>query len=196
MEDLEYSQEDLEKIKICFNEMVKNRKSSVDLSLDIKEIENNLKIDVAEVKNYKKKDGTTDAAQVKSNILKEAITVVQESKKSQLQDKADLLEEYVDDIKNEKYNNDIIDTYVNKANVLTDVKAEYKEITKSYTGLLDKDTIKALDKISKLVQKDYLREQKEKLEDKSGKKKSKKQPSVSGVDTLALELMKKLGINL
>ncbi len=196
MEDLEYSQEDLEKIKICFNEMVKNRKSNVDLSLDIKEIENNLKIDVAEVKNYKKKDGTTDAAQVKSNILKEAITVVQESKKSQLQDKADLLEEYVDDIKNEKYNNDIIDTYVNKANVLTDVKAEYKEITKSYTGLLDKDTIKALDKISKLVQKDYLREQKEKLEDKSGKKKSKKQPSVSGVDTLALELMKKLGINL
>ena len=196
MEDLEYSQEDLEKIKICFNEMVKNRKSNVDLSLDIKEIENNLKIDVAEVKNYKKKDGTTDAAQVKSNILKEAITVVQESKKSQLQDKADLLEEYVDDIKNEKYNNDIIETYVNKANVLTDVKAEYKEITKSYTGLLDKDTIKALDKISKLVQKDYLREQKEKLEDKSGKKKSKKQPSVSGVDTLALELMKKLGINL
>ena len=196
MEDLEYSQEDYEKIKICFNEMVKNRKSNVDLSLDIKEIENNLKIDVAEVKNYKKKDGTTDAAQVKSNILKEAITVVQESKKSQLQDKADLLEEYVDDIKNEKYNNDIIETYVNKANVLTDVKAEYKEITKSYTGLLDKDTIKALDKISKLVQKDYLREQKEKLEDKSGKKKSKKQPSVSGVDTLALELMKKLGINL
>ena len=163
MEDLEYSEEDLETIKICFNEMVKNRKSNVDLSLDIKEIENNLKIDVAEVKNYKKKDGTTDAAQVKSNILKEAITVVQESKKSQLQDKADLLEEYVDDIKDEKYNNDIIETYVNKANVLTDVKAEYKEITKSYTGLLDKDTIKALDKISKLVQKDYLREQKDKL---------------------------------
>ena len=46
-------------------------------------------------------------------------------------------------------------------------------------------------------QKEYfLNNEKEKLEDKSDKKKSKKQPSVSGVDTLALELMKKLGINL
>ena len=53
----ELTNEDYEKIKICFGEMVKNKKSSVDLTLDIKEIENNLKIDVAEVKNYKKGDG-------------------------------------------------------------------------------------------------------------------------------------------
>ena len=85
----ELTNEDYEKIKICFGEMVKNKKSSVDLTLDIKEIENNLKIDVAEVKNYKKGDGTTDTKQVKTNILKEAIEVVQASKKSKLQEKAD-----------------------------------------------------------------------------------------------------------
>ena len=185
-----------EKIKICFGEMVKNKKSSVDLTLDIKEIENNLKIDVAEVKNYKKGDGTTDTKQVKTNILKEAIEVVQASKKSKLQEKADLLEEYVDDIKGEKYNNDIIDTYVNKSNVLTDTKAEYKEIMDSYTGLLDKDIVKALDKISKMVEKDYLIEQKEKLNEKEGKKKSKKSPKISEIDSIAFALMQKLGINL
>lgn len=192
----ELTNEDYEKIKICFGEMVKNKKSFVDLTLDIKEIENNLKIDVAEVKNYKKGDGTTDTKQVKTNILKEAIEVVQASKKSKLQEKADLLEEYVDDIKGEKYNNDIIDTYVNKSNVLTDTKAEYKEIMDSYTGLLDKDIVKALDKISKMVEKDYLREQKEKLNEKEGKKKSKKSPKISEIDSIALALMQKLGISL
>lgn len=192
----ELTNEDYEKIKICFGEMVKNKKSSVDLTLDIKEIENNLKIDVAEVKNYKKGDGTTDTKQVKTNVLKEAIEVVQASKKSKLQEKADLLEEYVDDIKGEKYNNDIIDTYVNKSNVLTDTKAEYKEIMDSYTGLLDKDIVKALDKISKMVEKDYLIEQKEKLNEKEGKKKSKKSPKISEIDSIAFALMQKLGINL
>ena len=66
----------------------------------------------------------------------------------------------------------------------------------SYTGLLDKDIVKALDKISKMVEKDYLREQKEKLNEKEGKKKSKKSPKISEIDSIAFALMQKLGINL
>ena len=66
----------------------------------------------------------------------------------------------------------------------------------SYTGLLDKDIVKALDKISKMVEKDYLIEQKEKLNEKEGKKKSKKSPKISEIDSIAFALMQKLGINL
>lgn len=191
----ELSLEDMEKIKICFNEMVINRKSSVDLSLDVKEIETNLKTDVAEVKNYKKGDGTTDITQVKAPLLKEAIAIVQIAKENKLQDKADTLDEYIDDIKNNKYNKDIIETYVNKLNILTENKATLKDIKDSYGGIIDKDILKALDKITKLIEKDYLQSEKEKLDEKAGKKKKTKSKT-SSVDTIALELMKKLGIDL
>ena len=43
---------------------------------------------------------------------------------------------------------------------------------------------------------DYLIEQKEKLNEKEGKKKSKKSPKISEIDSIAFALMQKLGINL
>ena len=68
-------EEQLEQIKELFAKLVISRKVKVDISLDLSEIEDKLKQDIAEAKDLKKKDGTVDLKQVKMTLVKNAIAI-------------------------------------------------------------------------------------------------------------------------
>lgn len=187
--------EQLETIKECLERLIVSRKAGVDLSMDLKEIESNLKIDVAEVKNYKKTDGTNDLKKIKMGLLKDAIAIKKLEQENKLKSKFDLLEEYLSDLDSNAYNADIIDTYINKIEIIADNKLDVKDIKDNYTGTLDSDVIKAIDKLSKVVEKEYLEFEKSKLDDASGKK-TKSKTVNSTIDELVLILAKKLGIKI
>lgn len=197
-EELELNEEEkLETIKELFGKLIVSRKSKVDIQLDLMDVEGKLKQDVAEAKDYKNKDGSVNLKEVKMSLLKDAIAIQKLNEINKLQKKYDLLEEYLTDLGNQKYNDGIIDTYLNKLSSMEDNKIDIDEIKDSYTGLLAKDEIKAIDKISKIVEKEYLLTEKAKIDEANGKKTKTKDASKSlDIDALVLELAKKLNIKI
>lgn len=198
MEEELSEEKKLELIKELLDKLIITRKTKVDISLDLKTIEDNLKQDIAEVKNYKKKDGTVDVKEVKLALVKDGIAIEKLAQENKLQKKYDLLEEYITDIRNGSYNEDIIDTYLLKLNLVEDNKSEISEIKDTYTGVLDSDTIKAVDKLTKIIEKEYLIAEKSKLDEANGvKTKSKGSSSTNfDIDALVRELAAKLNIKI
>lgn len=190
-------EEKLELIKELFGKLIVSRKAKVDIKLDLLDVEDKLKQDVAEVKNYKNKDGTPNPKEVKMALLKDAIGVAKLKEINKLEKKYDILEEYIVDLTNSSYNDGIVDTYINKLSSMEDNKIDIDEIKNSYTGILESDEIKAIDKISKIVEKEYLEIEKAKIDEANGKKtKPKNNGKTLDIDALVLELAKKLNIKI
>lgn len=190
-------EEQLEQIKELFAKLVISRKVKVDISLDLSEIEDKLKQDIAEAKDLKKKDGTVDLKQVKMTLVKNAIAIEKLKEENKLAQKYEQLEEYLVDLANSVYNDDIIETYLNKLDLVNDNKEEIDEIKDVYAATLSSDTIKAVDKLAKIVEKEYLAIEKAKLDDTNGKSTKEKDKTKSiDIDLLVMELAKKLNVKI
>lgn len=190
-------EEQLEQIKELFSKLVLSRKVKVDISLDLSEIEDKLKQDIAEAKDLKKKDGTIDLKQVKMALVKNAIAIEKLKEENKLAQKYEQLEEYLTDLANSVYNDDIVETYLNKLDLVNDNKQEIDEIKDVYSATLSSDTIKAVDKLAKIVEKEYLAIEKAKLDDTNGKKTKEKDKTKSiDIDLLVMELAKKLNVKI
>ncbi len=190
-------EEQLEQIKELFAKLVISRKVKVDISLDLSEIEDKLKQDIAEAKDLKKKDGTVDLKQVKMTLVKNAIAIEKLKEENKLAQKYEQLEEYLVDLANSVYNDDIVETYLNKLDLVNDNKEEIDEIKDVYAATLSSDTIKAVDKLAKIVEKEYLAIEKAKLDDTNGKSTKEKDKTKSiDIDLLVMELAKKLNVKI
>ena len=190
-------EEQLEQIKELFAKLVISRKVKVDISLDLSEIEDKLKQDIAEAKDIKKKDGTVDLKQVKMTLVKNAIAIEKLKEENKLAQKYEQLEEYLVDLANSVYNDDIVETYLNKLDLVNDNKEEIDEIKDVYAATLSSDTIKAVDKLAKIVEKEYLAIEKAKLDDTNGKSTKEKDKTKSiDIDLLVMELAKKLNVKI
>jgi len=145
----------MENIKDVFEQITKLLETEKTIKSDIKTIEKEIKEEYATIKGYRKKNGDVDIGAVKSTELKNAI------KRFFLNDqsfdiKITNYEQYLTDMKNGEENFPLqkAKQYLQKEEVLTDFKEEFKEFEANIEAdeklNIDKDTFTILTKIAKM----------------------------------------------
>ena len=161
----------IEKLEEVFTRFYNIREEALRTENNRKKKEKDLQEEIAMSKQYYKKDNTPDISKVKMAVFKEAMKVFLFSEPNKLQEKLELMEEYIADLKND-------DSLKSKAEELSMLIAEekavkegIKEVKDEYRDIYDKEILDALDDIAKEKIEELKREEKgEKVNDNKGKK--------------------------
>jgi len=139
----------IEQIENVYNRFLSVRKEGLEAENNRKEIEKELREQMASAKQLYKKDNTPDIGKIKLPLVKEAMKVFLFEEPNKLEEKLETMEEYISDFKNDE-------TLKEKAEQLgismaeeKSIKEGSKEIKDEYTGVFDKDLLNALDDIAK-----------------------------------------------
>ena len=147
--------ENIEAIKEMYTRLYSLEKEKIDNQYELKTLEEDIKYEYAGEKDFRKKDGAIDVAKVKGALVKDAIKIALLEEQNRLEEKYNLLCEYIDDIENGVFDEERVKSYVSRLEELDNIKSDYKLTKDEYTGVLDKDVIKGVEKLVKHMSKKY-----------------------------------------
>lgn len=171
----------------------------LELKYQIKQRELDLKLDFANKYNLRNKKNEIDTKVIKFALYELALKIVfGNEEKIPLEEKLEILYDYVNKIKENKIDKEIVESYFrNKVEVQEIKKNELKEIDCKYGGLIQKEDYSTIKEIIKL-------EIKSEVEDKENKfrkdndlptKKTKTPKEENNLEKLK-EISKQIGINI
>jgi len=190
---MELGQKEIELVKELYERLLDIKKSEIDIEYDIKTLENDLAFNYAASKGYKKKDGAIDDKKIKKNLMRDAIKILFLEEKNRLEEKIQILDEYLSDLKSKRgISESVLDSIISSLRELDNLKEDEK-LKNEYTGMLDKDVIKATTKLVSMMTKRYKQEKEHEFKEDMGIVVKEREHDD---DKLLKDISSKLGIEL
>lgn len=179
------------------------KKEKIELEYMLKQNELDIKHGYASSKDFRKKDGEIDIKMVKSDLLKLAIKLSQvedDDVENPLETKLDTLIEYIQDIKDNVIDKELVDSFVQKQVSLKELKDDIKDFKGENAGLILKEENIAIDIITEIEIENFKEEKEKEFRKSNGladkKPKKSKEDKEIEIETVIKEVANRLGVQL
>jgi len=174
----------------AYESLLNSKEEALLIEMDRKEVEKEVKEEIASKKQLYKKDGTTlDLGKVKLSTFKKAMDIHLNGGPNTVEAELELLEDYIVDMKNDSVVLGRAKTLQNKMIQEKESKDLVKDTKEELKTHLDSEIVEALNILADLE----IKHKKEKLEADEGKE-TKKKKDQSEILDLVKKLKEKLGL--